>query len=343
MKRSFKKIISLFLSLLFIFLVFPLSSCEEVITENNRVFYDCFDTVCVVWDYSGMESEKFDKLAADIEASARHYHTLYDAHNEYDGINNIASLNRLAGQGAVKVDKAIIDVLEFSKKMYEDTDGKVNFALGSVTHLWKSLPASEKRIPYDTELSEAMAHTSPDSVVINRESSTVEILDPDLRIDLGAIAKGYTAEVIKEELSSLGYSSIVLDFGGNLCAVGTKPNGEGFESAIQNPLYDGSGNKYLRDDVILIDQALVTSGTYQRYYTVDGVKYHHIIDPESARPENRYISVSIQTRSSAVADALSTAIFNMDFEVACEFIGSYEEKMEVTFLFPDGRSQVIKN
>ena len=131
------------------------------------------------------------------------------------------------------------------------------------------------------------------------------------------------------------------DFGGNLCAVGSKPNGKGFESTIHNPLYGkGEGDRYIRD-ITLSDTALVTSGGYERYYVIDGVKYHHIIDPQTKKPLNNYLSVSVLTENSGVADALSTAIFNMDIDTAESFISSYGERIEVTIVFPDGSYKVL--
>ena len=319
-------------------LPFSLFSCSlRGKTPQNRVF-DAFDTICIVWDYSGMDSEDFDALAGGIENSACYYHTLFDAYREYDAITNIATLNRMAGEGPVKVDRAIIDLLLFSEEMYEATGGRVNYALGAVTRLWKTLPEEEGRIPTESELAEAGAHVSVDSVIIDEVASTVEIVDASLRIDVGAIAKGYTAELIKNDLLSLGYGGIVLDFGGNLCSVGQRE-----ESAIRNPLYpEFSREPYVRKTEIDND-SIVTSGVYERYYTVDGVRYHHIIDSETLYPETRYLSVTVKTSDSGVADALSTALFNTDYEEVKEFVSAFDEKIEITLVFLDGKSEIIEN
>ena len=342
-----KALIKILFSVTALLFVFSLASCSLGEPEpNNSVFYGSFDTTCVVWDYTGMDGEDFSALASDIEASAAHYHRLFDAYREYEGVINIASLNRLAGTGPVKVDSAIIDLISFSKEMYSLTDGKVNFALGSVTYLWKTLTASydsednpqEPRVPTEAELSEAGKHISPDSVLIDKENSTVEITDPDTRIDVGAIAKGYAAELIKKELAALGYGGIILDFGGNICAVGIER-----EVPIRNPLYfEGADEPYIRR-ALVSSEALVTSGGYQRYQIIDGERYHHIIDPESLRPESRYLSVTVKTSDSGVADALSTALFNTDYEEVKEFVSAFDEKIEITLVFLDGKSEIIEN
>lgn len=341
MKR--KHVFCVLSALVLLLFVFSLFGCLEREPEpNNRVFYDYFDTVCVLYDYTGMESEDFESLSRSVEAAISHYHRLFDAYHEYADTVNIATLNKLAGSGEVKVDRAIIDLLLFSAEMYEKTDGSVNFAMGAVTMLWKSA-AAEKRVPTEAELLAAGAHISPSSVIINKERGTVEILDSASKIDVGAIAKGYTAERIKEELSLSGNSGIILDMGGNLCAIGERPGGKGWESGIRNPLYlEGAEEPYVRT-VTLRDGSLVTSGVYERYYTVNGKKYHHIVDPVTLMPEYRYLSVTVLASDSGVADALSTAIFNMEEERAKAFVSSFDEEIEVTLVFPDGNHTVIKN
>lgn len=335
---------TVFVLLLFLF---SLSSCQRHEPEvNNRVFYGCFDTVCVIYDYSGMEKAEFDSLANSIQSAAEHYHRLFDIYQEYDGMNNLATVNRLAGAGEVKVSREIIDLISFSMEMHELTGGKVNVAMGSVLSLWHSLRSSqdtEKQIPSTEQLSALANHISIDSIVIDKEKSTVSFSDPQLKIDVGAIAKGYSAQLIKEELIAAGHSGIVLDFGGNLCAVGARPDGSGWESKIRNPLYfEGADEPYARTVTILND-SLVTSGVYERYYTVDGKKYHHIIDPETLMPENRYLSVTVQTQNSGAADALSTAIFNMEPGDAESFVKGLSEKTEVTLIFSDGSVKIISN
>jgi len=331
------------LALLFLLLfAFSLFSCGEEDPEpNNRIIYGYFDTVCVIYDYSGMDSEDFAALARDVEAAIAHYHRLFNIHEEYEGIVNLATLNRLAGGEECEVSREIIELLLFSEEMYRITGGKVNYAMGAVTSLWKTLCAKESRIPTAAELAEAGKHISPDTVKIDAEKRTVRILDGHQSLDVGAIAKGYTAQLIKRELSLAGYDGIVLDMGGNLCTLGAKPSGNGWESGIRNPLYyEGEKEPYVRT-VTLLDGSLVTSGVYERYYTVDGKRYHHIIDPETLMPEYRYLSVTVQTDDSGVADALSTAIFNMDLPEAEAFLSELGREAEVTLVLPDGSVKIL--
>lgn len=328
--------------LFFLLFIFSLFSCTEEDPEpNNRIIYGYFDTVCAIYDYSGMSAEEFSTLARDVEAAIAHYHRLFNIHEEYEGVVNLATLNRLAGGEALEVSEDIIELLLFCEEMYRTTGGKVNYAMGAVTSLWKTLCAKEARIPTAAELAEAGEHISPDTVKIDAQNRTVRILDEHQSLDVGAIAKGYTAELIKRELSSAGHSGIVLDMGGNLCALGAKPSGKGWESGIRNPLYyEGGEDPYVRT-VTLIDASLVTSGVYERYYTIDGKRYHHIIDPETLMPEYRYLSVTVHTADSGIADALSTAIFNMDLSAAEAFVAALGKEAEITLVLPDGNAKIL--
>ena len=343
MKKSHTlRVLTLLVLLLF---VFSLASCREesdTSEPKSRIYYDYFDTVCVFSDYTGMEDGTFESLANGVESSIAYYDSLFNSVRESAGIVNIAALNTLSGTGAVKVSPQIIDLLLFAREMYDKTGGKVNFAMGAVTLLWKACSV-EKRVPTEAELSEVGNHISPDCVIIDKEASTVNITDPLCKLDLGAIAKGYAAELIKTELQKQGYSGLVLDMGGNLCAVGKKPGGEGWKSGIRNPLYQSEGEEPYSRIVTIADESLVTSGIYERYFTVDGVRYHHIIDTETLRPESRYLSVTVKTGHSGVADALSTALFNMNEAEAEAFVKSFESALEVTLILPNQSVKVIGN
>ena len=161
-------------------------------------------------------------------------------------------------------------------------------------------------------MEEAAKHTNILDIVIDDERNTVLLKDKLMRLDVGAIAKGYATEEIAKKLQSLGVSSYMLNVGGNIRLIGSKANGEKWKVGIQDPDESATNNSIAILE--LQDFAIVTSGSYQRYYYVDGVKYHHIIDPKTLMPENKYVSVSVVAKDSALADALSTALFNLSLD-----------------------------
>lgn len=310
------------------------------ITPKNRVFEKTyFNTVCVFYDYTGGTQERFFELCELIEAELEICNKLFDIYNDYEGIINIKTINDNAGGELLAVDSRIVELLTISKEMHAMTDGNVNVAMGAVLSIWHEHRESGVSVPSMETLLAAAEHTSIDSLVIDSEGGRVGLTDPDASLDVGATAKGYAAERVAKLLEANGVYAYALEFGGNL-RVGEKVNGDGWVSGIRdpNPL---SETGYIRK-LTVKQAALVTSGTYERFYTVGGVRYHHIINKDTLMPENIYTSVSVMTPSSAVADALSTAFFNMSVESAQEVIDQIGNT-EVTYLFADERIIVIRS
>ena len=180
--------------------------------------------------------------------------------------------------------------------------------------------------------------TDINSLVIDKENLTVELLDPEMSLDVGAIGKGFAVEMTAKMLESEGYTSLVLDVGGNLRVIGEKPNKKGWTAGVTNPTSPYSQTYVYTMEIK--DSALVTSGSYQRFYTVNGIRYHHIINSETLMPENYYLSVSIKSPSSALSDALSTAVFNMEYDDAEAFIKNLDGVFAV-FVLPDGEVKTV--
>lgn len=264
------------------------------------------------------KEEDFNERVIYIENLLKEYHRLYDIYDSYVNINNLYTLNQEVGNEVV-VDQKIIDLLNYAIDMYNQTSGMMNIAMGSVLKLWHDEreyasyhPNLEGKLPLMSDLEEAAKHTNILDIVIDDERNTVLLKDKLMRLDVGAIAKGYATEEIAKKLQSLGVSSYMLNVGGNIRLIGSKANGEKWKVGIQDPDESATNNSIAILE--LQDFAIVTSGSYQRYYYVDGVKYHHIIDPKTLMPENKYVSVSVVAKDSALADALSTALFNLSLD-----------------------------
>lgn len=340
MKSVFSRAVTVATALIVLLASLLLSSCEREIEPKNRIFYTYFDTVSVIYDYTGGTVAEFDAVCADIEAELEICHKLFDIYNEYEGLANLKTVNESAGKGPVKVDERIIDLLEESVELYELTDGNVNVMMGAVLSIWHEYRTEGKAVPEMDALAAANEHTSIKNLVINRENMTVEITDPKASLDVGAIAKGYAAERLYELLSSRGLDGYAINLGGNLRTVGTKPDGEGWVSGVQNP--DLTATDPYVAKLTISDSALVTSGVYERFYTVDGVQYHHIINKDTLMPERDYLSVSVHTESSTVADALSTALFNMSIDEGRAVISTLPEA-EVIYVLASGEVVKINN
>jgi thiamine biosynthesis lipoprotein len=343
-----KKINSIFLILLTLAI---LSSCAkppetpaEAAPEKNRytaTFIELFNTFSTIIGYD-TDKESFTKFSEGVKAELLEYHQLYDIYNSYEGIVNIKTLNETAAIAPVKVDSRIIDLIKYSQYIYEVTQGKTNIAFGAVLQIWHNYredginnPETSKLPPMES-LQEAAKHTDINDIIIDEENSTVFFADPSLQLDVGAIAKGYATEMAAQRIIKEGRTDVLLSIGGNVRILGKKPDGSHWVVGIEDPeKYNevSSGDALFR---LEIDSgSVVTSGDYERYYTVDGKRYNHIIDPETLMPAEYYRAVSIITEDSGLADGLSTGLFCLPYEESRKLAESLEG-VEVCWVLPDG-------
>ena len=337
-----KRFISLLCMCVMLGLLVLLTGCPNTTIEGEKnkskgkVYFSFFDTVSYVYSYSGDELSVFDENCNEVSKLLEKYHRLFDIYNEYSGVTNLRTLNLNAGKEAMKVDKELIDFLLYAKELYVLTNGEMNVMMGSVLRLWHDCREMSKnpslaKIPTTEELNEASLHTDISNLVIDEQNQTVRILDAKASIDVGALGKGYATEKAAELLRSRNALSYVLNIGGNIRTIGTKPDGSGWGTAIKDPQ---DSNKYAIV-IDIADTSCVTSGDYERFFTVGGTKYHHIIDKDTLMPSTYFSSVSIITPNSGLADALSTALFTMSYEDGVELVNKIGN-VEVFWITRDG-------
>lgn len=326
--------VSTALSLLFLL---PLLSGCGAERRYSREFYGLFDTVITV-TAADASPASFDRRCGALYEELSAYHRLTDAYHTYDGVVNLKTLNDTAAAGPVEVDERLFGLLSFGKEAYRLTEGRVNICMGSVLALWHEKreegladPASAS-LPEEPALKEAARHISPDALVLDETAKTVFYADALLKVDLGAVAKGYAADAAAAFAKENGWSSAVLSLGGNVIAWGAPPGGGLWRVGVENP--DPAADQLL-ETLSLTDRTVVTSGDYQRYYTVNGKNYCHIIDPDSLYPPAYCRAVTVVDKSSARADALSTALFLLPVEAGEELLSRIEDA-EALWVLPDG-------
>ncbi len=330
-----KKIAAIILSLT---LLISVTGCNKT-TRYSAEFLILFDTMTQVVAYSKNEDD-FNKFSGFIYDHLEEYHQLYDIYNSYDGVNNIKTINQNAGIAPVKVDKKIIDLLLYSKELYKLSDGKFNVALGSVLRIWHDYrevgidDPENAQLPPMEKLQNANLHTDINKVVIDEAASTVYLTDPEMSLDVGGIAKGYATEQVCKEAEEHGYTSALLSVGGNVRAIGTKNSDPEslWSVGIQNPNMD-SEQTTVQTLLIGDGYSVTTSGDYQRFYTVDGINYHHIIDPDTLMPNHYFKAVTIVCKG--IGDGLSNMVFNMPYEQGLALIESLPDT-EAMWFFADG-------
>ena len=306
-----------------------LSGCAAGAGEPEQKMYTAtfltvFDTVTTIKGRAESE-EAFSTLSKEIHDELYHYHQLFDIYNDYEGINNLKTVNDSAGIAPVVVDAKIMDLLLDCKTYYEASGGMVNVAMGSVLELWHVARNDGVRNPAgaylpDGEALEAAArHWDFANVILDETASTVYLSDPEMSLDVGAVAKGWSVEQVAKNAPA----GMLISVGGNVRATGPKDTkGTPWVVGIQDPR-DATKNLHT---LYVTEGSLVTSGDYQRTYAVNGEFYHHIIDPATLYPGTFWSSVTILCEDSGLADALSTALFLMDQEEGQKLLDQFDAK-----------------
>ncbi len=302
-----------------------LSGCTKQSSNQKQytaTFLSLFDTVTTVVGKAESE-EAFQARVQPVREALDQYHKLFDIYNEYEGINNLKTVNDKAGASPVQVDAVILALLADCKAYAAATGGVFNPAMGSVLRLWHDAredglnDPEHAYLPDADALKEAAQHTDPDNIILDWENSTVFFADPYLKLNVGAIAKGWAVEQICRNAPE----GLLISVGGNVFATGPKDDsGTPWAVGIQNP--DGSSN-YLHI-LNISNGSVVTSGSYQRTYAVDGRLYHHIIDPDTLYPGRLWISVTVVCADSGIADMLSTTLFLLDRDAGQVLLNQYQ-------------------
>ena len=325
-----------------------LAGCKpkKELTRYTTIFYDVFDTVTQVIAYCESE-EEFNTQMQALHQDLIAYNQLYDIYNDYDGVVNVKTINENAGKAPVQVDDRILSMLELARQMYDLTGGKINIAMGSVLGIWhdyreaaeQNASETDNTLPTQEELEAAAQHCNINDLVIDEDAKTVYLSDPEMSLDVGSVGKGYAVEMVCRAAEARGLTSALVSVGGNLRAIGTKPDGSQWTGGVENPWnaseFYTSDSSYVAA-VNMSDMALVTSGDYQRYYVVDGVRYHHLIDPATLWPAAYFNGVSVLAPDSGVADCLTTGLFCMPLEEGQKIVESLDG-VEALWCTTDGQ------
>lgn len=309
--KPYKKIIAL---LLLIPVLFSVPGCQKSSQPVTYTDY-YFNTVISLTFYSADDCT----LAKECFALCEKYENLLS--RTVEG-SDIWRINHSNGE-PVSVSADTYDLLEQALYYCELTDGKIDITVAPLMDLWIFTEATDETAPPSSaEINALLEHVDYRLVELG-ENNTVTLKDPDSAIDLGFIAKGFIADQIKEYLLSQGVTSALINLGGNVCAIGNKPDGTAYTIGIQQP-FAAAGTT--SDVVQVSNSSVVTSGTYERYFTYENVVYHHILDATTGYPaENDLTGVTIICDSSATADALSTTCFVLGPEDALKYIETLDD------------------
>lgn len=334
--------------IMIIVIMLTLGSCKkassEEYTKYSESFFDTFDTLIQIVGYTKSE-EEFNAYVNQMHTRFLELHKLYNIYHDYEGVSNIKTINDQAGIKPVEVDQEIIDLILFAKDWYNKTDGQTNIAMGAVLAIWHDYrergmdePENAKLPPIES-LTNAEEFTDINGVIVDVDNRTVYLKDSHMRLDVGAIAKGFAVEIIAKEIMAEGFTSGIISAGGNARVLGKPLDGvrSRWGIGIQNPdkfLAVGEGDTLL-DTIFLNDAAVVSSGDYQRYYVVNGEAIHHLIDPETLMPGDYFRQVTVLTQDSGLADFMSTTLFLLPLKEGKSLIEKIEG-VDAIWVMKDG-------
>lgn len=262
--------------------------------------------------------------------------------NKEDADSEIIQLNKAAGREEVKISPDTFYVLEKGLYYSELSQGKFDLTIGPVAKLW-NFSGEKAQLPEPEALKKKVPLVNYKKLLLNKEKRTAKLLESGMMVDLGAIAKGYAADAVAEVLKKYQVKHAVINLGGNVLALGARPDGTPWRIGVQDPFLPRG--EYM-GIMKLRDQTLVSSGTYEKYLEEKGKRYHHIIDPQTGYPvENNLLSVSVVTEKSIDGDGLSTTIFLLGLEKGMELVEKLED-VEAVFITTDRkvyRSSGIKD
>lgn len=291
-------------------------------TSDTREIF-AMDTVMTVTVYG-------DRAEAAVQTAEEEIKRLDELFSVGNASSDIAGLNENAS-GVISEETC--ELIKRSKELYQSTDGALNIAVYPLMEAW-GFTSGEYRVPEQKEIDAILTCMDVDEISCNEDTGEV-ILPEGMGIDLGAIAKGYTSARLMDVFASYDVISAIVSLGGNVQALGNKPDGTGWRVAVEDP-FSEEGDSYA-GILEIKNQAVITSGAYERYFEQEGKRYHHIIDPATGYPaKNGLASVTIISGDGTLADALSTALFVMGKDRALSYWKEHADEFDVILIEDNG-------
>ncbi len=255
----------------------------------------------------------------DIDEAVSEIERIEKMISSWDEASETSKINKNAGIQPVKVSPELFSLIERAIKISEITDGAFDITYASMDNIWK-FDGSMDRTPSEKEIQKSIAKIGYKKIILNPDEQTVFLSEPGMRIGFGAIGKGYAADKAKELLTSKQVKGGIINASGDLTTWGTKVTGEKWLVGIANPLSKDKVFSWLP----VVESSVATSGNYEKYITLNGKKYSHIIDPRTGYPTTGINSVSVFAKHAELCDALATAVFIMGKDTGIHMINQID-------------------
>lgn len=292
---------------LFVLLMPFLLSAQEKYTRTLKLMGSRFDITVV--------ADNEEQGNACIDLAVNEISRIEKMISSWDPVSETSEIIENAGIAPVKVNKELFDLISRAIKISELTDGAFDITYASMDRIWK-FDGSMQHLPGEEEVAKSIANVGYGNIVLDPEKQTVFLKKPGMRIGFGAIGKGYAADKAKQLLISKGVKGGIMNASGDLTTWGTQPDGSPWMVGITNPLNKNKVFSWFPLD----NNAVVTSGNYEKYVEFNGKKYTHIIDPRTGWPVSGLTSATIFAPKAELADALATSVFVMGRETGIDFI-----------------------
>ena len=318
------KVLSIIIFLFVIAIIlFILKHISYVRYEKNYFYLDTYISVKL---YSNKSEDEVDKIFDEIDYLYSEYHKLTDKYNSYDNVINVYYLNEMLDNNEeIEIDAKLSKLIDEGIKYHEITEGYINIASSNLIDIWKSYIEKEEGVPLENELNSVNINITDISLTGNTYSKKNNI-----KIDLGAFAKGYITELVGNYLEDIGIDKYLIDAGGNI-KVGSNYKKDNYLIGIQNPVNTSSIFTKLECNNL----SIVTSGDYQRYYEYEGIRYNHIINPYTKYPSSNFKSVTVVSKNSFLADIYSTYLFILDLDKGLEIVNNNDDIEAIWYIDED--------
>ncbi|MGX7108018.1 FAD:protein FMN transferase [Facklamia miroungae] len=321
-----KQIIFLFIACLTFFYPLQIVSADEnpEALVRSEALLDTF-TQITIYPNDANSKQAMDEAFKYIEAMAQLF-------SEFEEGTDISQINAAAGRDPIKVHPQTLELIEYGLKKSQNFESVFDITIGPISYPWKKA-ADQNTIPSEATIKESLNLIDYHQVVVNHSDSSIYLKKEKMRLDLGSISKGYIADGVARILKEHQIDKAIINLGGNLVLLGTKPNNaQPWTVGVQNP---GHETGSVVGSLPITNKSVVTSGIYERFVEVDGIKYHHLLNPKTGFPiDNTLASVTIITDRSLEADAYATIVFGLGLEEGMHYINQSPD-LEAIFITKD--------
>lgn len=319
-------------------IIIPQTGCGGKEPVSGSEF--CLDTSCeiTIYDMEGMSEDKAAGIIDQAFAEIREYENMLSRTVEGSDVYRI---NHADGK-STEVSAETLDVIRTGLLMAELSGGKFDITVGALTDLWK-FTSDNPSVPEDQEIKKALETVGYENITM--KGNEVGLSDSETRIDLGGVAKGYIADKTGEYMEAQGVTKAIINLGGNITAIGEKEEDTPWTIGIERPYSDRSE---IVGSIKVSDKTVVTSGIYERQFVEDGVRYHHVLDPQTGYPAEtdlEAVTITAVKGNSGFCDSLSTACLILGKEKAHRLVLKLQDEypqMEIEAAFIDKNDNIAQ-